>query len=142
MPFGELNTISTTPVGPQALVTADLDGDGDIDVLTASTRDERIDWYENRSGDGSSWTTRTISSALMDDSPSVFVADVDGDGDLDVLSGSKDPDSFNHAKFAWYENDGTPASGSQVSTNVPAWHSIRPVLSLHSPTPQVVGVGA
>ena len=34
----------------------------------------------------------------------VFSADVDGDGDLDVLSASA---AFNGSEIAWYENDGS-----------------------------------
>ena len=32
----------------------------------------------------------------------VYAADVDGDGDIDILSASRDD-----AKIAWYENDGS-----------------------------------
>ena len=32
----------------------------------------------------------------------MFAADVDGDGDMDVLSAS-----YNDDKIAWYENDGS-----------------------------------
>ena len=62
-----------------------MDGDGDLDVLSASAYDDKIAWYEN---DGSqSFTPHTISTAA-DGAVSVFAADVDGDGDLDVLSAS------------------------------------------------------
>jgi len=32
---------------PQDIYSADLDGDGDIDVLSASSLDDKIAWYEN-----------------------------------------------------------------------------------------------
>ena len=42
-----------------------------------------------------------------DGANSVFAADVDGDGDMDVLSASQYDD-----KIAWYENDGRPSQNS------------------------------
>ena len=72
-----------------------MDGDGDMDVLSASSNDE-IAWYKN---DGSQNFTPYSISTAADAARSVFAADVDGDGDLDVLSASSSDD-----KIAWYEN--------------------------------------
>jgi hypothetical protein len=33
--------------GPTCVYAADLDGDGDLDVLSASELDDKIAWYEN-----------------------------------------------------------------------------------------------
>ena len=41
-------------------------------------------------------------STSADGGFSVYAADVDGDGDMDVLSAS-----YNVDKIAWYENDGS-----------------------------------
>ncbi len=105
--FAAQSTISTGADGARVVFAADLDGDGDSDVLSASYLDDTIAWYEN---DGTplagAWPERTISTAA-DGPRSVFAADVDGDGDTDVLSAS-----FLDDKIAWYENDGTPASGA------------------------------
>ena len=82
----------------------DLDGDGDVDVLSASYVDDKIAWYEN---DGEeNFTARVIvngdsGAARADGARSVHALDVDGDGDVDVLSASQSDD-----KIAWYENDG------------------------------------
>jgi hypothetical protein len=96
------HTISTSADYAQSVFAADLDGDGDMDIASASAFDDKIAWYEN---DGTpaigEWTTRTISTAA-NYAQSVFAADVDGDGDLDVLSAS-DHDN----KIAWYENIGS-----------------------------------
>ncbi|MCP5009762.1 MAG: hypothetical protein GY942_07285, partial [Aestuariibacter sp.] len=78
---------------------ADVDDDGDLDVLVAIYGEDKINWYEN---DGSeNFTTHTITSSA-DGASSVTTADVDGDGDLDILSASKLDD-----KIVWYENDGS-----------------------------------
>ncbi|MCP4048858.1 MAG: hypothetical protein GY732_23030, partial [Gammaproteobacteria bacterium] len=79
------NTVSTGASGAASVTTADMDGDGDMDVLSASFIDNKIAWYEN---DGSeTFTVHTISTAA-NSAMSVTTADVDGDGDLDVLSAS------------------------------------------------------
>src|SRR5262249_19601241 len=64
-------------------------GDGDNDALSASGFDGKIVWYENVGG--FSWTPRLIAFA----GESVEAADLDQDGDLDVVS-----------NLVWYENDG------------------------------------
>src|SRR5205085_768516 len=97
--FAAQAMISTTANGARSVFAADMDGDGDMDTLSASLIDSKIAWYEN---DGNqSFTTRTISTAA-DGAFAVSTADVDGDGDLDVLSASSLDD-----KITWYENDGS-----------------------------------
>ena len=77
-----------------------MDGDGDMDVLSASYYDDKIAWYEN---DGSQNFTAAHDLHRRRLGPGrVFAADVDGDGDMDVLSAS-----FSDDKIAWYENDGS-----------------------------------
>jgi hypothetical protein len=96
-------TIPTSTDSPFAVQTADLDGDGDLDVVAASLYDDRITWYENN-GAGS-FTSHSITTTV--DWPWwVYAADIDGDGDTDVLSASNYDD-----RVTWYENDSTPAVG-------------------------------
>jgi len=66
--------------------TADLDGDGDADVLSASWIDDKIDWYEDLGG-GSLGPQQVISVAA-NGAVCVQTADPDGDGDRDALSAS------------------------------------------------------
>ena len=56
-------TISTAADFAQSVFAADVDGDGDTDVLSASPQDDKIAWYENVAGTGTPWTSRTISTA-------------------------------------------------------------------------------
>lgn len=85
--------------GANAVYAADVDGDGDQDVLSASINDSRILWHENEGQ--SSFSTRTITTEA-DGAWSVYAADIDGDEDLDILSAS-----INDDRVAWYENTGS-----------------------------------
>jgi FG-GAP-like repeat len=112
--FGAKQIISTAADQPTSVYAADMDSDGDIDVLSASYNDDEIAWYENTDGAGT-FGTQQIISTTADNAQSVFAADVDGDGDLDVLSASANDD-----KIAWYENtNGSGTFGTQqiISTS-------------------------
>ena len=62
----------------QAVYAADLDGDGDQDVLSASVGDDKIAWYENTDGLGA-WGTQRVITTLADGAVWVHAADLDGD---------------------------------------------------------------
>ena len=98
--------ITTGADGARSVFAADIDGDGDLDVLSASIVDDTIAWYDNVNGDGSAWSETKITTTA-DGARSVFAADLDGDGDLDVLSAS-----FNDDTIALYRNgDGVSGGG-------------------------------
>lgn len=96
--FGSRRVISASIKSARAVFAADLDGDGDHDILTASAFDDEVAWFENQDGNGNFGVKKTITSDA-ESARSVIAADVDGDGDLDVLSASSSDD-----KVAWYEN--------------------------------------
>jgi hypothetical protein len=90
--------IAASTEDAQSIYAADVDGDGDMDVLVASFNDDTIAWYEN---DGAqSFTERNIPTTSTDPL-SIYMADIDGDGDMDVLSAF-----FGSSKIVWYENNG------------------------------------
>ena len=57
-----------------------------------------VAWFENTSGDGLAWQWNTITAAA-DGAIGVYAADLDRDGDVDVLS-----TSLNDKSITWYEN--------------------------------------
>ena len=98
------HTVAVGFDGAKSVHAADVDGDGDLDVLGAAHLGGAIAWWENTAGDGSAWTEHTVHVAF-DGATSVYAADVDGDGDLDVLGAARDADDI-----AWWEN--TAGDGS------------------------------
>ena len=77
--------VSDTTGGVTSVFASDLDGDGDLDILSASSNDT-IGWYENVDGQGNFGVQRLI--AIVNDGRSVFAQDLNGDGKIDVLSAS------------------------------------------------------
>ena len=71
--------------------------------------DDKIAWYEN---DGHQNFTERVITTSADGARCVFAADLDGDGDLDVLSASQDDNTI-----AWYENIGEQQADSDNRDN-------------------------
>ena len=92
--------VSNTAAGVHAAITADMDGDGDKDIVGAIEYADKIVWYENGGGFTPTFTEHLI-SPFADVAHGVFAADLDTDGDIDVLSASRAD-----GKVAWYENRG------------------------------------
>jgi len=99
-PTFNLLTISTTADGATSVFAADVDGDGDMDIVAASYLNDTIAWYQNDGAAAPAFTLITISTTA-DGARSVFAADLDGDGDMDIVSAS-----YLDNKIAWYQNDG------------------------------------
>lgn len=88
---------------------ADIDGDGDMDVLSASRNDGKIAWYENTNGLGDFGEQQLINGPDEFYGFSVVAADIDNDGDMDVVSGRGDD------YVSWYENLDGLGNFSQAS---------------------------
>jgi hypothetical protein len=69
-------------------------------VIAAAALSDEVVWYENTDGAGGFGSEQVISAAV-DGPRAIFVADVDRDGDPDVVSASRNDD-----KIAWHENRG------------------------------------
>ena len=109
------NIISTNVNGASSIFSIDIDGDGDIDVVSASRLDNKIVWFENTDGLGN-FNGERIISTNANGVNSVFAIDIDGDGDIDVLS-SLSGDST----IAWYEHIdgvGTFSSEKIISSDI------------------------
>ncbi len=104
--FGPARPISLTAALATSATAADIDGDGDLDVVATSSGSETVAWYENTDGAGTFGPPRTISNA-SNGPQQVVIADLDGDGDADVVVALPDDSSI-----AWYENlDGRGSFG-------------------------------
>jgi len=120
-PFVDDIVDSGTADDPWSVFAADVDGDGDLDVLSASHADGEINWYENDGTSPPGFTPHLVATGVTQ-ATAVFAADVDSDGDVDLLSASLGDDTI-----AWYESDGAspPAfTPHTIATNVIAARAI------------------
>lgn len=102
--------------------TADFDGDGDMDLLGTARIGNEVIWYENQRQDESlTWQKHVIDKVRCPAHGNP--ADMDGDGDQDIVMALgfyyRPGSGQEHAslvpeqnQIVWYENDGTPASGT------------------------------
>ncbi len=95
---------------PVSVFGADMDGDGDVDLLSASRNDNRVQWYRNNGEPNPQFTAAPINVSAQG-AVSVQAGDLDGDGDMDVVSASENDD-----QISWYRNDGelNPTFARQV----------------------------
>jgi hypothetical protein len=112
--FSSQRIITTNAIEASSVITADIDGDNDPDVISGAFQGANVAWYENLDGQGNFGSQRIITTNAIR-TQKVSAADIDRDGDMDVLSAS----SFNsngtaELKTAWYENlDGLGTFGPQ-----------------------------
>jgi hypothetical protein len=90
--------IDTNFSGAHTIQASDIDGDGDLDALGAALNGDTVAWWENTAGDGTSWTQYDVDTNF-DGAHSVEAADIDGDGDTDILGAARDG-----SEIAWWEN--------------------------------------
>lgn len=76
---------------------ADLDSDGDLDILTKTSDASKIEWIENLDGLGNSWQEHNISTGTGT-CTTIKAIDMDNDGDIDVLAGTLT------TGLIWHEN--------------------------------------
>jgi hypothetical protein len=116
--FGQVSfqkhIISSNTQGAGCLYTSDIDGDGDLDILAAGLQESKIILFENQGGSPIVWVKRIIGSNVYG-AHSVYAADFDTDGDLDVLGAAYDG---RPGIALWLNNGGTPLNWTK--TNVAA----------------------
>lgn len=97
-----VDTIDNNITSPEVVNAWDMDGDGDIDIISyqdnTPTSEGKIVWYENN---GSQiFETHLIDSIV--DFESIYPEDIDGDGDMDFTASRT-----SSGTAYWYENDGS-----------------------------------
>lgn len=82
-------------------IPADMDNDGDIDIVTTQASATKTVWLENVSGLGTFGQPVTLINHSQEYNSS-FIADIDNDGKLDILSSS----TYGDHPVSWLKNNG------------------------------------
>ena len=111
-------------VGPMSLDVADMDGDGDWDVVAgehnlANPSAARLYVFENLDGFGASWAAHTVYTG-DEHHDGAHVTDIDNDGDLDIIS-----IGWGHNRVLVYEN----LSVGSISQQNPTQGTAKPASS-------------
>ena len=87
-------------------ITADIDGDGDLDIVAESQLDDTIVWYENLDGLGS-FSTQRIISANIDRITGLNAKDLDGDGNVDIYGIMSNAPTNTDDELVKFKNNGS-----------------------------------
>lgn len=103
------------------IFACDIDDDGDNDVFACAAHDNEIALWRNNGGSPIQWMKQSIDddfSYPMD----IFICDIDGDGDVDVLGAAWDESEIS----LWKNNGGNPVNWNKqiIAKNCPGAHEV------------------
>ena len=102
-------TVANAFVNAHEVYCKDVDQDGRMDVLGASSDLNTIAWWHNNGGDPITWTQQTLGNNITL-AKSVTAEDIDSDGDVDILGVS-----IIDNDIIWWRNDGgDPITWTQI----------------------------
>lgn len=85
------HVITASLSGSASVYAYDIDCDGFEDVLGAAFSDDKIVWWRNEDGTGTSWTEFLVDESI-DGADAARTSDIDGDGYPDVVAAASDAD--------------------------------------------------
>lgn len=97
------------------MLGADVDADGDTDVVGVGSAGEDVGWWENQGGDGVVWVKHVVAPmGTFSAAVALQAADLDRDGDLDIQA-------VRPGALGWWENASTGWTQHPVDVTGGGW---------------------
>ena len=98
----------------EGLAVGDIDRDGDFDIVAVQSDGHHVIWLENPGSLSVQWKIHVV-GGQESDSPNVLdriaLADINGDGRLDIIATEERPDQKMDAHLYWFEAPAEPKTG-------------------------------
>eukprot|EP00966_Prymnesium_polylepis_P336779 7391742-Prymnesium_polylepis.3 len=106
--FQSRTMVTTEAMGARCGIAVDLDGDGDNDVVSASSTDNTVAWFKNQHSNHSlAFSGKKQITFQSNGARIVDFGDMDGDGIVDVVAASY----YDHI-IRWFKNSGSGDFGA------------------------------
>jgi len=108
IPNFQSHLIGTVKESMESITVSDVDDDGLLDVVYGSYYGDSVGWYRNSGGESITFEHKQIDEKVSTNG-AVVVVDLDGDGDQDLISASKEEKSI-----FWYKNEGAVFTKEEI----------------------------
>jgi subtilisin-like proprotein convertase family protein len=105
-PFWTKHYIDLNLVGAHNVSVEDMDADNDLDVVVTADFADSVVWYANQGGTPVGWEQKVIDDDLRG-AMGLYITDLDGDSDPDVLATGYDDLPHIPIDVVWYKNETT-----------------------------------
>lgn len=103
--FSNGQVLGSTGPSAQEIQSADLDSDGDTDLIYVDQADDELGWVPNLGG--GNWDAAILINTASNGAQSVAAADFDGDTDIDIMVSGQFDD-----EWKWFANNGNEVFGA------------------------------
>lgn len=104
--------LDTTITSPESVIISNIDNTDGLDIIVAGAGTNEIVWFKNDGSGTGTFSSKNIIASSFTSANSVYAADIDDDGDIDIVASARGLDTI-----TWFENDDITIPGSGNGTS-------------------------